>query len=369
MHPPAESLHLAYRLDQEAQEAIARWDRTMAAEPALQPIRWHVFLQRYLRSATVAASTQIEGNPLSLNEVDAVLQGEAMDVPPQVRNEPINYSNALSAATSLALTDSFEWSEATLRMLNHQVLRDDPDDRQGRYREEPVTVTGFYHAPHPRLVPGLMSALVQWLRSSEDHPLIRVALLHLNLVAVHPWVNGNGRTARIASSLELMRSNVSAPELISVEPYLRQHQDEYFDQLRTTLGPTYDPERHTASHWVNYYIRVSANRLGFDERMEDAWPHDIGTMVDALQTAHNPSDWGPVLLVAAIAPIRTRSIAHVLGRSMSAVRAMLAAMEREEWLVHHGRTRGRHYLPGPRLQALTLRTPEIVRRHVEGDSP
>lgn len=366
---PLTSLHVSYVLTPEAEAHLARWDQAMALEPPTEPTRWHYYLWGYLRSATVAASTQIEGNPLSLPEVDALLQGESVNAPDRLRQEPINYNNALSTAQSLALVDSFEWSEAILRMLNAQVLFSDPDNRQGRYRDEQVNVGGgVYSAPDWHLVPNLMAELVEWLQRSTDPTLIRVALLHLNLVAIHPWINGNGRTARVASSLELMRSHVNAPELVNVEPYLRSHQDEYFAQLRETLGATYDPERHTASAWVNYYIRVSAERLGFDARMQDAWPLDLGVLVDALGSRGDPAEWATFLLLAAIAPVRTRWLADAFGRPMSTLRSMLAAMENHGWLIHHGRTRARHYAQGPRLSALTLRTPEIVRHHVEGQT-
>jgi Mn-dependent DtxR family transcriptional regulator len=55
-----------------------------------------------------------------------------------------------------------------------------------------------------------------------------------------------------------------------------------------------------------------------------------------------------------------------MDRSMPTARAMLARMEREGWLIHRGRTRGASYEPGPRLCALTLRTPELVQDYVRG---
>lgn len=364
MNTRVNSLHLGYALDEETEALLSRWDENVAAEPPLRPIRWHMYIQRYLRSATVAASTQIEGNPLSLEEVDRVLQGDRVEGSPLARQEVINYNNALSAATSLAMAPDFEWSEAVFRMINHQVLRDLPQDRQGRYRDEPITVGGVYQGPDESAVPHLMRALVEWLRESNDHPLVRVALLHLNVVAIHPWLDGNGRTARILSSLELMRSQVSAPELISVEPYLREHQDEYFDRIRTTLGDRYEPERHSATEWVIYYIAASAERLQFEARMQEAWPHDIGTIAGAFTEAGHPLDRGLIALLAAVNPVRTRSVAEVIHRSMPTARSMLSEMTREGWLERRGRTRGAHYAAGPRLLALPLRAPAIVQQHV-----
>jgi fido (protein-threonine AMPylation protein) len=367
MESLARSLHLDYALTRESETLLGEWNAALASEPPPLRIRWNMFLQRYLRSATVAASTQIEGNPMSLPQVDALLQGEAVRAPQNRRIENLNYNRALSIATSLAVTPTFGWNEAILRMLNHQILSDLPADRQGYYREEPVTVGG-YTPPDHLAVPGLMGGLVEWLGDCSDHVLIRVALLHLNLAAIHPWVDGNGRTARVASSLELMRGRIGAPEVISVEPYLREHQREYFDTLATTLGPTYRPDAHTASEWVNYYIHISVGRLSFDGRMDDAWPYDFGTVADALVGANHPAEWGGVLLMAAIAPLRTRHVAEMIHRTMPTARTMLAAMSDSGWLVARGERRGRYFEAGPQLTALNLRTPEIVARYVQGQT-
>lgn len=368
MNPRVSSLHLEYALSPEGEEALREWDRTVAAGPTLQPTHWHMFLQRYLRSATVTASTQIEGNPLSLGQVDRLLQGDRIAASPRARREITNYNNALSMATSLALSDDFSWSEAIVRALNHQVILDLPGDNQGRYREEPVNVGGVYLAPDHHVVSSLMSELVDWLRTFDGHPLIRVALLHLNVVAIHPWEDGNGRTARILSSLELMRGRVGAPEIITIEPYLRAHQEEYFSTLQATLGPSYDPEQHTASEWVNYYVRIAAERLGFEARMEMAWPHDIGRIAEALREGRYPLDWGIVLAMASVSPVRTRNIAEAIHRTPPTARSMLSNMVNEGWLERHGRTRAAHYVAGPRLRALSLRVPDIVHTHVRADT-
>ncbi len=79
-----------------------------------------------------------------------------------------------------------------------------------------------------------MAVLVDWLRRSTDmSTLIRVALLHLNLVAIHPFNDGNGRTARLLASMALMERGIEATELISIEAYLRRHRDEYISMLQS----------------------------------------------------------------------------------------------------------------------------------------
>ena len=85
-------------------------------------------------------------------------------------------------------------------------------------------------------VPHLMRTLSDWLESSSDHPLVRAALLHLNVLAIHPWIDGNGRNSRVLPTLELLRAGVRAPELGNIEPYLASNRAEYIAQLRAAHG-------------------------------------------------------------------------------------------------------------------------------------
>lgn len=79
-----------------------------------------------------------------------------------------------------------------------------------------------------------------WLRRpTGTPPLVRSALLHLNMIAIHPFNDGNGRTARVLAAMELILDGVRSPELISIEAYVRRNRDEYVDALRTTLGPSW----------------------------------------------------------------------------------------------------------------------------------
>jgi Fic family protein len=75
---------------------------------------------------------------------------------------------------------------------------------------------GVFTGPSPLVVQGLMDQLIEWLRGADrTPPLIRSALLHLNIIAIHPFNDGNGRTARILAAMELVQDGIRSPELIS----------------------------------------------------------------------------------------------------------------------------------------------------------
>jgi hypothetical protein len=241
-----------------------------------------------------------------------------------------------------------------------------PGDNDGRYRSGDVHV-GIFQPPGGLVVDRYMDALVDWLQRDRQTPLVRVALLHLNLVAIHPFEDGNGRTARVLAALELIRDGVSAPELVSIEPYLRRNRDEYFHTLRQVLGESYRPEEHPVTAWLDYYTRISIDRLHLRDRLRDTVPNDIGQITLALAESNAPTDWTQVLFAAAVHPIRTRDVAEWMQRSAPAARALLGRMTREGWLEPLGRTRSRRFVAGERLRSLPLRSLELAARLRSGE--
>jgi Fic/DOC family len=355
------NLYLSHVLSAESETRLDEWSRAVAEEPPLPPVRWHLRRDTYLRHAAIGASIRIEGNRLSNEQTDALLQGERVEASLVHRLEARNYDAALGLAANFAQDHAFEWQELVFRLINGAVLRDLEDDTQGQYRDGSVGVGSVYEAPHFRAVPDLMGALVEWLRTPDVHPLVRTALLHLNLVAIHPWFNGNGRSARILSQLELMRV-VRAPELVSIEPELEAQQETYFARIREALGPTYAPDRHSTSEWVDWYIALHTARLEEGQRLNQATIFDVMTVMRALELRGEPLDWGPLIHIAAFGPFVTRQIRDAYNNSPSAARALATRLVDAGWIVPHGATRGRHYLGTDRVQALQLRGPELMAR-------
>lgn len=367
MHSLDDSLHVSYAITPETQARLDEWNAALEREVPHEPSRWHIQFHRYLRSVTVTASTRIEGNPMSSTQVDALLRGESVGAPNRAQLENLNLNRALDVATAFGVDDTHEWQESTIRVVNSTVMNSLSDDRLGRYRDGPVTV-GPYSPPDPLALPGLMQGFVAWLRGCQDHPVVRAALLHLNLVAIHPFADGNGRTARVLSTLELIRSGVRAPELLSVETYLAAHRDEYFERLHTTLGDSYQPDRHSATEWVEYYVRITTALLDIERRIDEAWPHDLWTLTNLLERRNEPRDWAPILHMAATYEIRTSEVAETFERSQPWARAHLNRMVAAGWLRQEGRTRASHWLATDLLRNLDLRVPVLMSQLERGNT-
>jgi hypothetical protein len=321
------------------------------------------------RDASVSGSTGIEGNPLQPEQVEQVLAGASVAEDPIHVREVENYNRALNLARDAALRRDFEWSHDFIHLINAAVMEGLPRDTRGNYRtgEDEEIHVGIFRGPSPLVVQSLMDELVNWLRTSPRQPLVRSALLHLNVIAIHPFNDGNGRTARILASVEMVRDGVRAPELISIEAYLRRNRDEYIEMLRTTLGESYDPDNHPATVWLDYYTRISLDRLEVRNRILDAVPSDLGVLFAALSDRGDPVSWASALLAARVSRLRTARLAQMTGRSMPAARAELGRMARAGWLDPRGQTRGRWYAPSDRLAGVTLRVPRLMRMMAAGE--
>lgn len=364
------SLHLDHRDEPVIRDRLDRWDDAIRASRDMDRTDARVVaLWPAARDASVSGSTGIEGNPLRPEQVEQVLAGASVAEDPAHVREVENYNRGLNLARDAALRPDFGWSHDVIHLINATVMDGLPRDTRGDYRarEDEEVHVGIFRGPSPLLVRPLMDELVRWLRVDPSHSLVRSALLHLNLIAIHPFNDGNGRTARILASVELVRAGVRAPELVSIEAYLRRNRDEYVQMLRTALGEAYDPQNHPATEWVDYYTRISLDRLEVRNRILDAVPTDLGILFAALADRGHPVAWASALLAARVSRMRTSRLAEMSGRSMPAARAELGQMARAGWLDPRGQTRGRWYAASERLAAVPLRTPELMRLLAAGE--
>lgn len=357
-------LHLAYHRTDALRASLHAWDRLVIDEQAPTLHRWTtVAVWPAARSATVAASTAIEGNRLTTEQVDEVLGGSSVAGSPADIRDVLNYNRALDLANRAALREDFEWSQELIRRLNGAIIDGLADDERGEYRGAPVVVGGAYDPPDHRWVPGLMRELEVWLRAeSGEHLLVRAGLAHLNVVSIHPWLNGNGRTSRVVGSLALMRGGIAAPELVNIESVIRADPGAYVAALQASHGPRYQPDQHSATPWLEYFAAVAVDRLELRSRLDAALANDFGTLVLELEAARQPLDWAPLLLAARVLPVRASRAAAGMELSGSRVRAMLSEAVAAGWLVAVGETRGRRYVPAARLAAVPLRVPDVLDR-------
>lgn len=182
-------------------------------------------------------SNGIEGNTLTLRETQVVLEGITVGGKSIKEHlEAINHEKAILFLDDL-VKDKNPITEWNIKNIHELVLKGINNENAGRYRKENVTIKGAIHTPPDYLkVPELMEKLIiSYNTWNNYHPIIKAALLHGELVKIHPFIDGNGRTSRLLMNLDLMHSGY-LPVVIKKESRLKYY--EALDKAHTTYNYT-----------------------------------------------------------------------------------------------------------------------------------
>ena len=211
-------------------------------------VTWIPALQKDTRTRNVHASTAIEGNPLSLEQVRALEEGRALAVPaPRPKREVINYFAGLRFVEKRARQPKIDHEDIheLHRLLAQEVM---DQGEAGRYRSLRVRV-GDYTPPPPDKVPDLMSELLAWWNSEAGglSPVLSAAIVHYRFLDIHPFGDGNGRTGRVLALWELYRRGFDMYHIFSVDEFYWEDRPRYYaalDQIRE--------EKEDLTRWLEY---------------------------------------------------------------------------------------------------------------------
>ena len=157
-------------------------------------------LEHKLRIELTHGSTAIEGNTLTLRETQMLVdEGITPQGAKQLReiHETINHHRAVLRLQELVRSGN-RCDEASLCELHRLIMANIDDQRAGTYRKDRVLVTGAPLQPiRPEAITDAMSELSRWIDSCPLHPVMLAAEAHYRLVKIHPFYDGNGRTARL----------------------------------------------------------------------------------------------------------------------------------------------------------------------------
>lgn len=223
-------------------------------------------LQEEAATISTYASTSIEGNPLPLTEVRRILKNR----PEHIRRselEVLNYNRVLLALN--AQTDHV-FSEELILSIHHGLMQDLlPGHQSGRWRQEPVLVhdprTGevVYWPPDHEDVPALISELVTFVQEQRAglDPMIVAGLVHKQLAIIHPFVDGNGRTARLVTKLLLAGMGLDTFNLFSFESYYNQDVSRYFGAVGVFGDYNEVVEKLDFTPWLEYFAEGILDEL------------------------------------------------------------------------------------------------------------
>lgn len=209
------------------------------------------------------SSTSIEGNVLNEGEVEKVFMGKATSAPAKDELEVENYQRAISLINKAA--DKKRSLSNGLVLEAHKILMAGllPPKKLGKFRTGPVYVVNaypthdeiVYTAPKANKIEGLIESLLTWLGQAESRglsPIIRAALLHHEIAAIHPFSDGNGRVARLLTTYFLYLNKYEIRRIYTLDTFYNRDRQKYYAAIRS--GKIYSQsKRYNLTAWLEYF--------------------------------------------------------------------------------------------------------------------
>jgi Fic family protein len=218
-------------------------------------------LEKKAREVSAFSSTSIEGNPLPLTDVKRILKTRPEHIRDSER-EVLNYNKALVELNDLIKEKKCAFGMPLILKIQENVTKGlIEDQRCGRLRTEPVFINNprtrktVYLPPDHADVPALLEALFAYIRENKSKvdPLILAGIFHKQFVIIHPFIDGNGRTTRLATKALLANMGLDTFNLFSFENYYNKNVSNYFKEVGL-LGNYYDVRDHVDfTPWLEYF--------------------------------------------------------------------------------------------------------------------
>ena len=211
--------------------------------------KWEVSLRREAMLRSAHSSTAIEGNPLSLEEVSKLAAGRDIMVRRKDKQEVLNYLKALEMIPDFAKRDPFTIKDflEIHKMVTDKTM-ENPED-EGVFRNREVFVgnrfTGevVHKPPSTDKVSLLIDSFLDWFNSKEVievDSVIHAGIAHYEVVRIHPFIDGNGRTARIMAALVLYRRGFDVKRFFTLDDYYDSDRSSYYKALKSVDQETLD---------------------------------------------------------------------------------------------------------------------------------
>ncbi len=199
-------------------------------------------------------STAIEGNPLSLNQVDKLSKGIKIQGQKRAMQEVLNYLNVLKSMDKY-IEDGKITKKNVLKLhenITHYTL--EYTYLEGQYRSEPVYVVNqegdvVFTPPNANLVQGQMEDLLEWINDSSGklNAVISAGIIHYEFVRIHPFVDGNGRTSRALAAIYLYLRGFDVD--FTLDEFYNSNRQAYYHALNSV-----DPETQDLTDWLLYFL-------------------------------------------------------------------------------------------------------------------
>lgn len=225
-------------------------------------------LRKNSKKKSSYSSNKIEGNPLSEKQADEVIERDERKHFLKPEQEVRNYFLALNYLEEKAKNKE-KLSKELILDVQEYVEKGASKEKIGlRGPMPPGVLFAVYDSQsgNPEYIPPeysdiskLLDELVEYVNTTDDHPLIVAAVVHYQLVTIHPFEDGNGRTARLLSGYVLDINGYGFNGIGSLEEYFAYDINEYYASIQMGLPALYYSGRDNPPHpeiWINYFLRM-----------------------------------------------------------------------------------------------------------------
>jgi Fic family protein len=219
---------------------------------------------------TIHHGTHIEGNDMTLLQTKKILEGQEVYGKPRDIQEIINYRNVMTLLDELAFKRGDYDMDILLDIHRATVDKVISNEKIGVLRTTQVVIkeegtNNIVLKPPPFVeVPYLLEDFFTWLNSAgsaEIHPVLRAGMVHYVLVAIHPFVEGNGRTVRAFTQLLLMREGYDIKRFFSLEEHFDEDLASYYEALFKVDTQSPNIGGRDLTPWLEYFVQTVAVEL------------------------------------------------------------------------------------------------------------
>jgi Fic family protein len=310
--------------------------------------KWDVSLRRDALLRSAHSSTAIEGNPLTLEEVSALAAGREIMVSRKDKQEVLNYLEALDRIPEFAKRTPFRSKDflEIHRVVTKETLENPKDE--GIIRKQQVFVgnriTGevVYMPPPTEEVPKLVDNFLKWLNSNELNEMdsvIQAGITHYEIARIHPFIDGNGRTARVMASLVLYKQGFDLKRYFALDDYYDQDRRSYYAALKNVDQKTLD-----LTGWLEYFTEGVAVSLKTVKEKVIGLSKDIKILKEKGQIALTERQMKIVERIVEKGKITNREMRGILGLSDEGVRKEISKLMKLGVVTKKGKGRALHYV-------------------------
>lgn len=325
--------------------------------------RWWGPLARMAAARAMVGSNSIEGINVTLDDAVAVVDGEAPATSQDEDRAAIQgYWNAMTYIVQLSKDPSYIHNENTIKSLHYMMLGYDLGKNPGRWRPGSIHVSNtatntiVYEGPDVSLVPGLMAELIEFLNTPNDQPLVKAAMVHLNLAMIHPFSDGNGRMARALQTMVLSREGILDPRFSSIEEYIGRHSSDYYAVLAEVGQGAWHPDRDPIL-WLKFcltaHYKQARNLLRRIADMGRLWK---ALEEEAKRRKIHERTLSALADAAIGLKVKNPAYKNQAGISNQTAKYDLKRLADEGLLMPKGEKKGRYYLAGESLQKIRTET-------------